>query len=67
MFLAFIFVQVTYPNLQKYYYENHQDDCINSMQKSYESCSVKNSIETTDHETSRLTTTSLLDYIEEPI
>ena len=41
LFLAFILVQVTYLNSQIYYYENHQDDYINSMQKSYELCSEK--------------------------
>ena len=37
------------------------------MQKSYESCSKKDPIEASDHETSRLTTTCLLDYIKEAI
>ena len=37
------------------------------MQKSYESHSEKDSTEATDHETSSLTTTSILDYIKETI
>ena len=37
------------------------------MEKFYESGNGKDSIETTDHETCRLTTTSLLDYIKETI
>ena len=67
VFLALFFVQVTLPNSQKYYYENNQDDYIGSMQKFYESCSKKDSIEATDHDNSRLTTTSIFDYIKETI
>ena len=67
VFLAVIRFQVTYPNSQTHYYENHQDDCINSMEKFYELRNEKDLIETTDHETSRLTIISLLDYIKEII
>ena len=67
LFLAYILVQVTYPNSQTYYYGNHQGSCFNSIQRFHESRSVKDSIEATDHETSRLTTTSVLDNIKKTI
>ena len=52
-------------NQHIYYYENHNDNCINSIQKSYESWSNKAPIEATDCDTSRLTTTSLLNYVKD--
>ena len=47
-----------------YYYKNHQDDCIDSTQKSCESRIGRDPIEDTDHETSRLTTTDFSDFIK---
>ena len=60
-------------NQQIYFYENHNGNCINSIQKSYDSCSNKDPIEATDCDTSRITTTRLLDiasllnYVKETI